>query len=266
MAKNSPQDLENRLYFSEKLNYLMSQKRVRQIDLHNELGIPKSTLTGYVKGRSLPTAGNLQKLADFFNVKKSDLDSRFLSDPITPTLAPSSTLTKANDKLVQLTPERQERVLELAKKELEEQLKEQASMIEENSNPVELYEVTTVTRLAAGYGYSFDDYDHDIKYVENEPPRHDLASIVDGDSMLPDYEDGDIVYLRDAGFSRYNGQVCAIAIDDQTYIKKVYTEPKGLRLVSINKDYPDRFVGFPPDEGTHIKIFLVIGSDRPVSH
>lgn len=83
--------------------------------------------------------------------------------------------------------------------------------------------------------------------------------------MLPDYEDGDIVYLRDAGFSRYNGQVCAIAIDDQTYIKKVYTEPKGLRLVSINRDYPDRFVGFPPDEGTHIKIFLVIGSDTPVN-
>ncbi|TVX14688.1 XRE family transcriptional regulator, partial [Streptococcus pneumoniae] len=35
MAKNSPQDLENREYFSKRLNLLMEQKGVRQIDLHN---------------------------------------------------------------------------------------------------------------------------------------------------------------------------------------------------------------------------------------
>ena len=78
MAKNSPQDLKNREFFSENLNRIMKEKNIRQIDLHNALGIPKSTLTGYVKGRSMPTAGNLQKLADFLHVKKSDLDPRFL--------------------------------------------------------------------------------------------------------------------------------------------------------------------------------------------
>lgn len=78
MAKNSPQDLENREVFSANLNRLMSEKGIRQIDLHNSLDIPKSTITGYVKGRSLPTPGNVQKIADFLNVKKSDLDPRFL--------------------------------------------------------------------------------------------------------------------------------------------------------------------------------------------
>lgn len=78
MAKNSPQDLKNREFFSENLNRIMKEKNIRQIDLHNALGIPKSTLTGYVKGRSMPTAGNLQKLADFLHVKKSDLDPRFI--------------------------------------------------------------------------------------------------------------------------------------------------------------------------------------------
>lgn len=78
MAKNSPQDLKNREFFSENLNRIMKEKNIRQVDLHNALGIPKSTLTGYVKGRSMPTAGNLQKLADFLHVKKSDLDPRFL--------------------------------------------------------------------------------------------------------------------------------------------------------------------------------------------
>ena len=60
MAKNSPQDLKNREFFSENLNRIMKEKNIRQVDLHNALGIPKSTLTGYVKGRSMPTAGNLQ--------------------------------------------------------------------------------------------------------------------------------------------------------------------------------------------------------------
>lgn len=77
MAKNSPQDLENREYFSSNLNRIMAEKGVRQIDLHDNTDIPKSTITGYVKGRSLPTPGNLQKIADFLNVKKSDLDNRF---------------------------------------------------------------------------------------------------------------------------------------------------------------------------------------------
>lgn len=77
LAKNSPQDIKNREYFSDNLNRIMKEKGVRQIDLHNNTDIPKSTITGYVKGKSLPTPGNLKKIADFLNVKKSDLDLRF---------------------------------------------------------------------------------------------------------------------------------------------------------------------------------------------
>lgn len=77
MAKNSPQDIKNRLYFSARLNRLMKEQGKRQIDLHNNLGIPKSTLTGYVKGRSMPNTENLQKIADYFKVEVSDIDPRF---------------------------------------------------------------------------------------------------------------------------------------------------------------------------------------------
>lgn len=77
MSKNSPQDIKNREIFSQNLNRIMKNKGVRQIDLHNNLGIPKSTITGYVKGYSMPTLGNIQKIADYLNVKKSDLDPHF---------------------------------------------------------------------------------------------------------------------------------------------------------------------------------------------
>ncbi len=55
----------------------MKEQGKRQIDLHNDLGIPKSTLTGYVKGRSMPNTENLQKLADYFKVEVSDIDPRY---------------------------------------------------------------------------------------------------------------------------------------------------------------------------------------------
>ena len=73
----TPQEIENRKKISANINKLIKEKNVSQVDIHNHTKIPKSTLTGYVKGTSTPNPGNVQKLADFFNAKKSDIDPRF---------------------------------------------------------------------------------------------------------------------------------------------------------------------------------------------
>ena len=77
MAKNSPQDVENREYFSNQLNKIMKSKGIRQIDISNALDIPKSTLTGYVKGRTLPNEENSKKIADLLGVPIYAIDKRF---------------------------------------------------------------------------------------------------------------------------------------------------------------------------------------------
>lgn len=77
MAKNSPQDIENREYFSSQLNKIMKSKGIRQIDISNALDIPKSTLTGYVKGRTLPNEENSRKIADLLGVPIYAVDKRF---------------------------------------------------------------------------------------------------------------------------------------------------------------------------------------------
>ena len=77
MAKNSPQDIENREYFSNQLNKIMKEKGIRQIDISNGLNIPKSTLTGYVKGRTLPNEENSKKIADLLGVPIYAIDKRF---------------------------------------------------------------------------------------------------------------------------------------------------------------------------------------------
>lgn len=114
MAKDSPQDLKNKAFFSKKFNDLLEKSSKKQADISRDLDIPKSTLTGYVKGTSLPTAGNVQKIADYFKIKKSDLDLRFQTPNITPT---SLILSIYNS----LEPSRQEKVLDYVKKQLKEQ-------------------------------------------------------------------------------------------------------------------------------------------------
>ncbi|CAM2747445.1 cI-like repressor [Streptococcus acidominimus] len=159
----------------------------------------------------------------------------------------------------QLNHKRQEQVIAF----LNEQFLQQEAEKQEATD--QLYPVQTVTQLAAGLGYAFNDYDFETVHVPSEPPRYDLASLVNGDSMYPTYRNGDVVYLVDRGFTTYNGEVCAVAINDRTYLKQVYLEKEQLRLVSINPDYEDIIITFPPEEDTHIKIYHVVGKDTTVA-
>ncbi|EHR38132.1 S24 family peptidase [Facklamia languida] len=79
MARNelTPQELELRKVISSNLLFLLEQKNITQADLSDRLKIPRSTLNGYFKGTSIPSPENVQKLSDFFEVKKSDIDPRF---------------------------------------------------------------------------------------------------------------------------------------------------------------------------------------------
>lgn len=159
----------------------------------------------------------------------------------------------------QLNHKRQEQVIAF----LNEQFLQQEAEKQEATD--QLYPVQTVTQLAAGLGYAFNDYDFETVHVPSEPPRYDLASLVNGDSMYPTYRNGDVVYLVDRGFTTYNGEVCAVAINNRTYLKQVYLEKEQLRLVSINPDYKDIIIPFPPEEDTHIKIYHVVGKDTTVA-
>lgn len=73
----TPRDMEYKKIISARLGALLNKKRLKQIDVHNGTGIPASTLTGYFKGTTLPSPGNVQKLSDFFGVSKSEIDPRF---------------------------------------------------------------------------------------------------------------------------------------------------------------------------------------------
>ncbi|CRS53047.1 cI-like repressor [Streptococcus equi subsp. equi] len=228
----------------------VDEKGISMSELARRVGIAKSTMSRYFnKTREFP----LNRANDFSRVL--NITPEFL-------LGIQKEAIKETPEIVfiynQLEQPRQEKVLSFANEQLEEQKHEQNN----------LFEVTGISYAAAasglGRGFDVDDYDTYTVYTDEEPPRYDYAIGVRGDSMLPTYEAGDMLYLVDKGMSNYSGQLCVIAYNGQTYFKKVYTEANGLRLVSLNKKYDDIFIDYPPAEDTYIKIFDVIGSFVPV--
>ena len=265
-GKLTPQDKEDMKVFSANLNSILSDRNCKQAELSRATGIPPSTLTGYVKGTSLPIPGNVQKIADFFGVPKSVLDPRFVTNNSI-TDDSSSNTPRIQTIYDQLAPPRQSKVLTYAERQLKEQRNEEETKVNEVSeNLISLYQVEIVSETAAAcgfnYGFGYDDTDREIIEVHERPPRHDIATKVSGDSMQPDYQDGDILYLVDKGLTTYNGDLAVIAYGDRSYFKKIYTENGRLRLVSLNDKYEDIILDFPPAEDTHIKIFAVVGVYR----
>ena len=253
---------------AENITHFRKQRGITQKELAKEVGISASTMTDYMKLRSAPSFGVIQKLADYFGVRKSDIDTTFKEES-TDSLpdTPDFLTQQITDNVVQLSPENKKIVLRTSEDLLDEQQKRRKAKINEVSEKViDLYQVEVVSETAAAcgfnYGFGYDDTDRENIEVDEQPPRHDIATKVSGDSMQPDYQDGDILYLVDKGLTTYNGDLAVIAYGDRSYFKKIYTENGRLRLVSLNDKYEDIILDFPPAEDTHIKIYAVVGMYR----
>ena len=93
--------------------------------------------------------------------------------------------------------------------------------------------VPLIGKVAAGEPiYAPEDYD---AYVDS-PVKCDAAVGVQGDSMIPKFEDGDTVYVR-CQPDVADGQVAVVFLDDEAVIKRVYHEKEGLTLLSDNPAY-----------------------------
>lgn len=252
---------------AENITHFRKQRGITQKELAKEVGISASTMTDYMKLRSAPSFGVIQKLADYFGVRKSDIDTTFKEES-TDSLpdTPDFLTQQITDNVVQLSVENKKIVLRTSEDLLKEQKNEEEAKINEVSEVISLYQVEVVSETAAAcgfnYGFGYDDTDRETIEVDEQPPRHDIATKVSGDSMQPDYQDGDILYLVDKGLTTYNGDLAVIAYGDRSYFKKIYTENGRLRLVSLNDKYEDIILDFPPAEDTHIKIYAVVGVYR----
>lgn len=251
-GKLTPHELEAMKVVSNNLQKILFEKNLKQSQIADALNIPRSTFNDYIKGNTLPIPGNVQKIADYFGLLKSDIDPRFASTNTSPTL--STTAKAISETVERLEEPRRVIVLDTAKMQLDEQNRAQNDVHEE------LTEYHVFEKLAAGNGYNYmEDRNYDVVFF-NKDIDHDFASWVYGDSMEPKFLDGSVALIKDTGFD-YDGAIYAVDWDGQSYIKKVYKEKDGLRLVSINDKYDDKFAKW--EEEPRI-IGKVVGNFMPM--
>ena len=177
---------------------------------------------------------NVIKIADGLNMKAEDLMSLDNTQSI---------FTIYN----QLDQKRQAKVYNFADRQLREQkygVADAGKIV-----PLKRREPKTVDiygRLSAGGGAYNDKAVIETVEVDSAPSKYDMAFVVAGDSMEPMFEDGEVVFVNETQ-DVCNGQIAAIEINNEAFIKKIYLEDKRMRLVSLNTDikadgsrlYPD---------------------------
>lgn len=253
--------VENKEIFANNLSFYMKQKGVDRNTLCADLDLKYTTVRDWLKGITYPRIGKIELLANYFNINKSDLIENKIS-----TAQSDSLLEKITNTARKLNTDNKKIVLQTSEELWESQNEEETKINEVSEKVIDLYQVEVVSETAAAcgfnYGFGYDDTDRETIEVDEQPPRHDIATKISGDSMQPDYQDGDILYLVDKGLTTYNGDLAVIAYGDRSYFKKIYTENGRLRLVSLNDKYEDITLDFPPAEDTHIKIYAVVGVYR----
>ena len=226
------------MYQPEKLKARRKELKMTQKDIADQLGISYQAYSAWERGVKEPSKEKVQRLEQILRVPKG----YFTEIEI---VRLYNTLSNKG----------KNQVVEYARDLVQKEKTQQVISVSEN-----LYEYHVYEKMSAGIGASvYDDQNYDTVYF-NEELAHDFASWVSGDSMEPKYQNGSVALIRETGFD-YDGAVYAVVCNNQTYIKRVYREEEGLRLVSINPRYDDILISY--DEDPRV-VGVIVGNFIPL--
>lgn len=94
--------------------------------------------------------------------------------------------------------------------------------------------VPLIGKVAAGQPIMAET---DYETFVTSPVDCDAALEIEGESMIPTYLPGDIIYIKHQPTVR-DGQIAVVLLDDSATLKHVYRDKDGLTLLSDNRDYP----------------------------
>ena len=209
-----------------------------QTSIAIELAISRVAYNHWESGKTVPNQKHLTALAKILDVPVTYFESEY----------------NIVNNYLQLSPDNQIKAEEYVEELL---LSQQTS----NVTPLFSVQVLSDVQLSAGLGEGFfDEFETEIVYSDEEQYGYDIAAWIEGDSMEPVYKSGEVALIRSNGFD-YDGVVYALSWNDAVYIKKLYREDDGFRMVSLNKDYPDKFI---PYEDEPRIVGLVVGHFMPV--
>ncbi|WP_099469466.1 XRE family transcriptional regulator [Konateibacter massiliensis] len=91
--------------------------------------------------------------------------------------------------------------------------------------------------VSAGTGQFLDSGNYELLDVEDTIPDNvDFALRISGNSMEPEYSDGQIVWVHQQDVLS-DGEIGIFSYDNNAYCKKLSLTTAGTRLISLNLDY-----------------------------
>ncbi len=202
-----------------------------QQELGTKIGISKNAIGNYEKGFRSPKKNTMFDLANAFNVSIDDLFPPIQKDT-PPTTSPIQSIYD------QLEPPRQGKVLTYAESQLKEQKNEEETKINEVSEVIQLYSYDYYDHAAsAGTG----QYLNDVRVERIELPVDvdaDFVIPIKGDSMEPDYHDGDLVFIQ-TSVELNDGVIGVFNYNGEAYIKQLVIDKDQAYLHSLNPAYKD---------------------------
>lgn len=225
--------------FAKNLKTLRLQHNMEQIDLAYRLGRKSSSsISEWESGKYTPKAGILSDIAEIFNVSLSDLMEKDLSET---TQTKSSTKTIIDNIFNKLEKPRQDKVVSYAKSELDEQNK----VVEIYDYQIEKEYPYYDNAVSAGTGQYIGTSQRETITL---PVEFDADYVVPvyGDSMEPEYHDGDYIFIEST-VNLNDGEIGVFELYGETYVKQLILEDDHAYLHSLNKKYKDMKVDADSD-------------------
>lgn len=200
---------------AKNLEWLISQRKTNPYELQRATGVPQPTIHRILTGESSdPRTKTLQPLADYFQVSLADLRERDLAsgNPLEG-LRPGSVgrveAAASNDPRFTLIPKVRLR------------LTAGISGFEVEPEPFDGTTTAVSTEWIERHGYKADKL---------------IAVLVRGESMWPNYREGDLIVVNTADQKLVDGAVYAVNYDGEPVVKRLTKDAGRWWLTSDNPD------------------------------
>lgn len=238
---------ERKIETGKRMLELRKQQGKNQADVAAYLGLTVAAYQNYETGRREAGYDTICKLADYFNVTTDYLLGRApQTDAMALLISQTDVTLETLTKQFEALPE-DGKVLMIA---IIRALNETRDIRYPKKKPRTVWIKQHQNKAAAGFGYDLSSEDEwfDVEVIDNpKVGEADFAVEIDGDSMEPDYHNGDLALIKlDPDVPV--GEVGLFVLDGMGYIK----ERGKKKLISRNPEYPDI-------EGEARCIGLVIG-------
>lgn len=202
---------------AERMKEAMELRNISQAEIVKRTGIGKSSISTYLSGEYEPKQRNIYKICEVLNVSEAWLMGHNVPMERHPVQLKNPTIT---------------------------------------ANTVTL---PVIGNIAAGYNeialedWSGETVEVPLSYLKGRNKNEFIVLKVHGDSMFPEYHNGDkVVILKQASLPR-SGSIGAVLYDGETAtLKRVeYFEDK-IKLIPLNPTFPPKTITGPDCEQVHI--------------